>query len=104
MQNHYKYLSVAGEMLQVFFDLQKNRQWGCASWEYGTAGMGMRTDPRGKSRPLTNATGSPVPQRSLTIYTFLAAFLTFVFLQTGKFATNDFRSMVIVCLLILRVG
>ncbi|XP_018573368.1 protein turtle isoform X3 [Anoplophora glabripennis] len=44
--------------------------------------MGMRTDPRGKSRPLTNATGSPVPQRSLTIYTFLAAFLTFVFLQT----------------------
>jgi hypothetical protein len=40
--------------------------------------MGMRTDPRGKSRPLTTVS---VPL--LVVYT-VVAFLTFVFLQTGK--------------------
>ncbi|XP_068907487.1 protein turtle isoform X7 [Tenebrio molitor] len=39
--------------------------------------MGMRTDPRGKSRPLTTVS---VPL--LVVYT-VVAFLTFVFLQTG---------------------
>lgn len=43
--------------------------------------MGMCTNPRGKSRPLTKAT-VPVPQRSFTLYTILTALLTFVFLQT----------------------
>lgn len=41
----------------------------------------MRTDPRGKSRPLTNTTIT-VPHHCLTIYTLLTAFLAFFFLQT----------------------
>ncbi|XP_063916587.1 protein turtle isoform X3 [Zophobas morio] len=60
----------------------RNRQCGCASGEYGTAGMGMRTDPRGKSRPLTTVS---VP---LLILHTAAALLVLLFLETA-FCTQD---------------
>ncbi|XP_074039416.1 protein turtle isoform X4 [Leptinotarsa decemlineata] len=50
--------------------------------------MGMRTNPGGKSRPLTNAT-VPVPQQSFAIYTIPIALLTFVFLQTVHCIQED---------------
>lgn len=52
----------------ISFSLQESRQWGCTSREYGTAGMGMRTDPGGKSRPLTTAT---VPLLAVVAFLFI---------------------------------
>ncbi|XP_072393694.1 protein turtle isoform X3 [Diabrotica undecimpunctata] len=44
--------------------------------------MGMCTNPKGKSRPLTTATVPVQAQRSFTLYTVLTALFTFVLLQT----------------------